>query len=129
MRRISTLALAALLAACTTSVAQQPRNADAQSRLARALAGKHAGAPANCLPPGSGWNTEAFGDTILFTRHNETYRTDPPGGCHPFGQSGYALITQTSLSSLCTGDIANVVDTSTHITAGSCGLGPFVPYR
>ena len=38
------------------------------------------------------------------------------------------LVTRTSGTGLCSGDIARVVDVSNGITVGSCALGEFVPY-
>lgn len=132
MRRIALFALFAALAACSANPVTQPRTAKAETKLREALAGKVAGAAESCLPPGGTNDMTIIDDnTILFSRGTGSlvYRNDPPGGCSPLGSGFYALVTSTSQSSLCRGDIARVVDTSTGMTVGSCSLGDFVPYR
>jgi hypothetical protein len=130
MRHFTIVTLAAVLAGCSASAVEPVRSEKAQTRLAEALAGKAAGKPVSCLPPGKSWHTNVIDDnTILFENGSTVYRQDPAGGCSPIGSGSYALLTKTSLSSICQGDIARVIDTTTGITVGSCGLTEFVPYR
>ena len=127
--RVLALAPLALLAACGPIV-PDVRTAKAQTELTRALAGKVAGKAVNCLPQyRSSDMTVIDGNTILFRDGKTVYRNDPVGGCSPLGGGGYALVTRTSLGSLCSGDIATVLDTSAGMTVGSCSLSEFIPYR
>ena len=127
--RVLALAPLALLAACGPIV-PDVRTAKAQTQLTRALAGKVAGKAVNCLPQyRSSDMTVIDGNTILFHDGKTVYRNDPVGGCSPLGGGGYALVTRTSLGSLCSGDIATVLDTSAGMTVGSCSLSEFIPYR
>ena len=118
------------LAGCGV-VGDQPRTARAETHLTRALSGKVAGKAVDCLPAFRSNDMSVIDDnTILFRDGRSTvYRNDPPGGCRPIGAPGYALVTHIFGPSLCRGDIAQVVDTSTGMFAGSCVLGDFVPYR
>lgn len=132
MQRFALIALGATLAACSANPVAEPRTAKAETRLREALDGKVAGRAVSCLPPGTSSDMTIIDDnTILFRRGagSLVYRNDPPGGCSPLGSGFYALVTTTSLSSLCSGDIARVVDTANGMTVGSCSLGDFVPYR
>jgi hypothetical protein len=69
-------------------------------------------------------------NTILFRDGgNRVWRTDLRGPCNGLGRPGTALLTkQYGGTGLCSGEIAQVVDTSLGFTVGSCALGDFVPY-
>ena len=99
--------------------------------MTKALAGKVAGQPVDCLPTYRTNDMSIIDDnTILFRDgRNLVYRNDPPGGCSPMSRSGYTLLTRSSSSQTCRGDIVRVVDLTSHITVGSCSLGDFIPYR
>ena len=70
-------------------------------------------------------------NTILFRDGaNRVWRTEMRGPCNGLGRPGTALLTkQYGSSGLCSGEIAQVVDTSTGSPIGSCVLSDFVPYR
>jgi hypothetical protein len=129
MRSIPLLLMVASVSACTAAP-PVPRTAAAQAQLNQLLAGRIAGAPQSCLPPGRNDNMITIDEnTILFRSGGTLYRNDlRGGGCNRLGGS-YALVTRTTGSSLCSGDIAQVADLSTGVTLGSCVLGDFVPYR
>ncbi|HMI40275.1 MAG TPA: hypothetical protein VK485_03465 [Sphingomicrobium sp.] len=131
MRPAAFLIIAAAAATCASSAVSEPRTAKAEAELAKALAGKVAGAPVHCLPPQRTNGMTIIDDnTILFRRNsNLLYRNDPPGGCSPLSRGRFALVTKTPGSSLCQGDIAQIVDTVSRLPAGACALGEFVPYR
>jgi hypothetical protein len=131
MRPLAFIVIAAAAATCASSAISEPRTPKAEAALAKALAGKVAGAPVHCLPPLRTTGMTIIDDnTILFRRNSKlVYRNDPPGGCSPLSRGRFALVTKTIGSGLCRGDIAQVVDTSTGFPAGACALGDFVPYR
>jgi hypothetical protein len=131
MRPAAFVIIAAAAATCASSAISEPRTPKSEAALAKALAGKVAGAPVHCLPPQRTNGMTIIDDnTILFTRSSSlVYRNDPPGGCSPLSQGRFALVTKTPGSGLCRGDIAQVVDTVSGFPAGACTLGDFVPYR
>lgn len=131
MRLLLIAAAATSLTACETADYQPAqRSAQAQQTFDKALAGKVAGKAESCLPlQRSNDMTVIDDDTILYRDGRTTYVNQPLGGCNNLGRGSYALVTRSSGSQLCRGDIATVVDTSTGITVGSCSLGDFVPYR
>lgn len=96
----------------------------------RWLAGKAPGEPVDCIQHRQIQATYYVGDkTILYrVSKNLVYRNDPVGGC-PGLHSGSALISQTSMSQLCRGDIQFVKDFGINVPGGSCALNQFVPYR
>jgi len=132
MRSAALIILAAAVSACGATTAAGPRSAKAETKLQDALRGKVAGAPISCLPSYRASDMVVIDDnTILFKDgSNLVYRQDPPGGCSPLGRGYYTLVTKTIGSGgLCRGDIARVVDLSSHFTVGSCAFGDFIPYR
>jgi hypothetical protein len=136
MRSISLLLLGAMLASCTTAVAdQQQRTPRKQARFDQIIAGKVAGAPLNCLPSYLNANDMTVIDdsTIVFSRgasSGPVYVAHMRGPCTGLGGAGAnALVTrQVGASGLCSGDIATVQDLMAHITVGSCTFGEFIPY-
>lgn len=127
MRSIPLLLVLAAASACSTAppVARSP---EAQAHLNRMLAGRVPGPPVICLPAYRRNDMITIDEnTLLFRSGGTVYRNDLRGGCA--GLSGnYALITRSSGSGLCSGDIAEVADLSTGTSFGSCVLGDFVPY-
>lgn len=130
MRSMSLLFLAAALGACST--APEPgRSAQAQAHLQKLLAGKVAGKPISCLPHYRANDMVVIDDNAVAFRDGRTvYLNDFQGGtCSNLGSGFYALLTRTfGGTGLCRGDIAQVIDTSTGMTVGSCAMGDFVPY-
>jgi hypothetical protein len=130
--RILMLAVAATgLAACETADSPpDARSAYQQRTYDREITGKVAGRPEKCLPlQRSNDMVVIDDDTILYRDGRTTYLNRPLGSCNMLGRGSYALVTRSTGSALCRGDIANVVDASTGVTVGSCALGDFVPYR
>ena len=131
MRSAAILVMTAAASACAASAISEPRTAKAESKLARELAGKVAGAPVKCLPSHRTSDMTIIDDnTILFRDgRNLVYRNDPPGGCSPMGNAGYTLVTRSFTGQMCRGDFVQVVDLTSRITAGACSLGEFIPYQ
>ena len=129
MKRILGISLLAAAAACTP-VAPVEMSAAQQSSLGEALAGRTAGPAVSCVSQRNLRGSRSFGEgAILFQGTGGTvYVNRPPAGC-PSLNFGRTLTTQTTGTQLCRGDIATVVDTSSGMTFGGCGLGDFVPYR
>lgn len=128
---ISAAAAAAALGACTTAPQPETRSAKAEAHLQKLLAGKVAGRPVSCLPSYSSHDMVVIDDNTLIFRdgNRRVYRNDlNGGGCSQIGSGHYALLTKSSGSGLCRGEIAQVVDVSNGITVGSCVIGDFVPY-
>jgi hypothetical protein len=116
----------------SASAQQIPRSAKAQQELTKALAGRVAGAPVDCINDfRSQVRMTVIDDhTLLFRNHGVVYVQNPPGGCANISNKTNALTTRrSSTNQLCAGDINQVVQPSSGIFRGSCAFGPFVPYR
>lgn len=131
MRSIPLLCLAALLGSC--SMAPQPlvRSPSGQRSLDMLLTGKVAGPPVSCLPSYNANDMSIIdGRTVAFRVGTGTvYMMQLSDGCGLLGSGNYALMTrQFGSSGLCSGDIAQVIDTMNRQTVGSCSIGPITPY-
>ncbi|HUE79894.1 MAG TPA: hypothetical protein VMN38_09720 [Sphingomicrobium sp.] len=131
MRSVSLVILTLALGACSTTPQPMGRSAEADAHLQELIAGKVPGQGRACLPHYRANNMVVIDDnTVVFDSGRTVYRNDFQGGaCSRLGSGFYAMLTKTSGGTgLCRGDIAQVVDTTTGITVGSCVLGDFVPY-
>ena len=50
------------------------------------------------------------------------------GECSNLRSGFYTLVVRSNGTGTCRGDIADVTDVRTGMTAGTCSLGEFVPY-
>jgi hypothetical protein len=134
MRGICLLLLGAALVSCTTAPPDPMRSAKSTQRYAELLAGKVARPAQNCLPHYNMNDMAVIDDsTVVFGRSlggGTVYVAHMRGPCSGLSAAGpNALVTrQVGASGLCSGDIADVVDTMAHITVGNCSFGEFVPY-
>jgi len=131
MRNVTLILLAAATAAsCTTAPQPEPRSDRAAAELQRLLAGRVAGKPESCLPRHRSNNMVTIdANTIAFREGRRVWVNNVRGSCHGLGWGGNALVTRDfGGRGLCSGDIAQVVNTSSGMPVGSCVLGDFVPY-
>ena len=131
---ISGLTVLSLFAACapagSAANADQPPELTAkqQKKLDKLLAGRVAGKPVSCISQSRTLDFTAVSDDVLVYDAGRTvYVNRPYGGCP--GVVNYTLVTRTSGTQLCTGDIATVQDLQFSGLRGSCSFGEFVPYR
>lgn len=137
MRRLTLASLAVLtsaaaLASCATTSTPEPRSEKAQLELTRWLEGRVAGKAQVCLPTYRSQDMVIIDEnTILFRDGSRrVWRTDLKGPCNGLGQPGTALVTrQFGGTGLCSGEIAQVIDTNVGGFRGSCAFGEFVPYE
>ena len=128
------LALAALLAGCAASDAdiarQDDRAARERTRLDRALVGYAPERTQTCLSSidrRATRGTRYFGSTILYPMGDRIIRNDMNGSC-PLERDPI-LVTQTPVSDVCRGDIAQLIDRASRFPLGGCAYGDFVTYR
>ena len=104
----------------------------ARARAGRIMDGRVAGDPVSCVTQRLLRGNQTLDDSgaILFGGPSDStvYVNRPAAGC-PVLDNGRILVTRTTSSQLCRGDIAVVRDASGGPEVGSCGLGDFTPYR
>ena len=116
---------------CTMNEPADPDRGDTQAQLSRALAGYEPdGPPVSCVQMRQLGGNKSAGDAIIFSENvgSRIWVNRPAGGC-PDLNFGRALVTRTTQTQLCRGDIATVLDPVSGSTYGGCGLGDFQPYR
>lgn len=125
MRAILCLIGGMLIAA--TLPAQAARLAP-EARIAKALEGRVAGKPVDCIPQYRIQSSEIFERTAILYKAGTTWYLNRPVSGRNFLQSDDVLLTDTHSSDLCRIDIVRLLDPATHFPSGSLGLGQFVPY-
>lgn len=124
---ISLFAGAMLLAAPGLAATEQ--NPKAAAELARALEGRVAGEPVDCIRLQDIRSSRIIdGTAILYETNGGTIYVNRPDSGARFLDKWDVLVTKTSLSQLCSIDIVRLVDPSARMETGSVGLGKFVPY-
>ena len=124
-RQAAFLVSAALLAAVPAHAA--PR--DPEARLARALEGRVAGEPVDCIPLAAIRSSQIIDRTAILYRVGSTlYVNRPANGARSLNSSD-ALVLKTSTGQLCSVDTLRTFDTSSRFFTGNVFLGEFVPYR
>ena len=130
--RVLLPSLLLLATACTPTAGdlerQAARDAGARAALDTELAGLVPGKPQVCVNTTDLRDLKAYGATLVYHgTGRDKFVNQTSGGCERVANNDI-LVTRTSSSRLCRGDIATTVDQSSRSFSGSCGLGEFVRY-
>ena len=124
--RIIPTTLLLFASACATTGAARDQLPD--PGIAKALAGKVAGAPLSCISLRDSEQSSTFRGAILYRVNSKLTYLNDLGKC-PFLRNDAILVTKVYGSQLCRGDIVNMLDRGSHFPSGSCVFSDFVPYR
>ena len=129
MRITSSILAAALLLGATPMLASE-RSTRAAAKLERALEGRVAGAPVDCIQLRSIRSSQIIDRTaILYEAGNGTiYVNRPEGGASSLDKWDI-LVTDTHSSRLCSIDVVRLYDSGARMPTGFVSLGEFVPYK
>lgn len=128
--RIASLsaAITAALLVSSTAPANPDRKAKSAEELAKALAGRVAGQPVNCISERS--RMQVVDDwTLLFRDRGTIYVQRPIGGCHGLSTNMSLVRSAFGTTRICKGDINRVVDLRFGHGTGACTYSEFVPYQ
>ena len=121
-----------ILAAGVVTFATSPvvaRPVDQEARIAKALEGRVAGKPTDCIRQTDIRSSQIFDRTaILYEMSNGTYYLNRPKSGAEFLSRDDILVTDTHSQDLCSIDLVRLLDNVSRFPSGSLGLGPFVPY-
>lgn len=107
--------------------AKIPKNPDAE--IARITAGRIAGAPADCIYQRDIRSSQIVGGTaIVYRMNNGTIYVNRPKSGKTFLRRDQVMVTDTHSPRLCSIDTVRLLDSGSHMSSGSVGLGKFVPY-
>jgi hypothetical protein len=119
----------AALAGCTAEPPAQ--TAGDEAKLTTALAGyTQSGPPVSCVSQRDLGSSRSSGPSAIVFQSATSSRlwvNRPAGGCPSFDPQRI-LVTRTTGTQLCRGDIAGVMDPVSRTEFGSCVLGDFTPY-
>jgi len=120
------MAGAALLAG---GAAQAATDRSPGAQLARATAGRVAGAPVDCITLRDIRSSRIIDRTAIVYEMNggRVYVNHPESGASSL-DSNDILVTDTHSPQLCSIDIVRLIDNGSHFPSGSIGLGKFVPW-
>ena len=125
--------LAGVVASCGAPVQRQAAAlTPAQSeKLGKQLTGKTAGEPQSCISLVMAKDTIRISDDILLYRvsRNLVYRNDLRSSCPGLARDSDIIVTKTTGTMLCSGEILRLVDRQSGFDRGACSLGEFTPYR
>lgn len=101
-----------------------------QSKLDKILLGRKAEPAKSCIPRLEQKKLTIINDNILIYSRSKNaktiYMNKPVGGCPRV--KGNTLTHNRPDTSLCSGEIAQVVDLVAGITVGGCAFSEFIPY-
>jgi hypothetical protein len=127
MRKLLPLIAASLLLGAFAAQAAEP--VDREAELARALRGRVAGEPVDCIDLHRVRSSRIITDTaIIYDAGGVVYVNRPRNGADELNQWD-AMVTRTPTTRLCSVDVVRMVDQGTQTMTGVVFLGDFVPYR
>src|SRR5688572_13244537 len=107
----------------------QAKPQDREAELARALRGRVAGEPVDCIDLHRVRSSRIITDTaIIYDAGGVVYVNRPRNGADELNQWD-AMVTRTPTTRLCSVDVVRMVDQGTQTLTGVVFLGDFVPYR
>jgi len=111
------------------AAAQGARPVDREAQLARALEGRVAGEPVDCIDLHRARGSRIITDTaILYEVGGTLYVNRPRAGAESLNQWD-ALFVRLPTTQLCSVDAVQLIDPQTRMMTGIVMLGEFVPYR
>ncbi len=127
MRKVTATVAASLLVASTAAHAA-PR-VEPEARLARAIDGRVAGEPVNCINLRNIRSSQIIDRTaIIYDAGGTIYVNRPRAGRESLDRWD-TLVTRTHSSQLCSIDVVQLYDSGSRMQTGLVFLGDFVPYK
>lgn len=121
--------IAAAAVTLTAPAAGAASRYDADAELQKALAGRVAGKPINCIPLSSvTGNTIVTGRAIIYRIGSRLYVNQPRGDGAKRLNRDDVLVTRTVGTDLCRLDVVQLLDRTSRIPRSFVSLGQFVPY-
>ncbi len=114
-----------------TDPAPQPLTVKQSEMLTKALDGREAGKPTNCVSRNSLVSFTRINDDILLYKPfgNVVYQNTLPYTCRGLGRDDDIMVFEAFGSSYCKGDTIRLVDRYSGFQGPTCRLGAFVPFK
>jgi hypothetical protein len=128
MKRLASLIAASLLLLPGGAAIAKPK-LDPEARLARALEGRVAGEPVDCIQLSRVHSTQVIDHiAIIYDAGSTLYVNRPRAGLEQLDRWD-TLVTKSFSSQLCSVDVVQLFETGSRMETGTVFLGEFVPYR
>ncbi|HMJ93928.1 MAG TPA: hypothetical protein VK472_07500 [Allosphingosinicella sp.] len=128
MKRLASLIATSLLLLPSGAAIAKPK-LDPEARLARALEGRVAGEPVDCIQLSRVHSTQVIDHTaIIYDAGSTLYVNRPRAGLESLDRWD-TLVTKSFSSQLCSVDVVRLFETGSRMETGTVFLGEFVPYR
>ena len=111
-----------------SAVSAQAARLQPEERLAKALEGRVAGKPVDCIPQYRIQSSEIYEQTAILYKAGGTWYLNRPVSGRTFLNRDDVLLTDTHSTDLCSIDIVHLLDRGSYFPSGSLGLGEFIPY-
>jgi hypothetical protein len=121
------LTLGALIAAAAPASAAKPF--DGEAELAKAVAGRVAGEPVNCINLRDVRSSQIIDHTAIVYDAGRTVYVNRPRAGRESLDPWDSAVTKSSSSDLCSVDVVQLYNSGSHLLSGSAFLGDFVPYK
>lgn len=118
----------AVVAGLLSAAGAQAARPTPQQRLDKALEGRTAGKPVDCISLREIQSSEIIDQKAILYRAGRTIYVNTPDSGASFLNSSDILVTDTRSPQLCSIDIVRLVDGGSRMPSGSIGLGKFIPY-
>lgn len=129
MRILSSLVLGAALIGVAAAAPAAPRdNSKAEAKLAKALEGRVAGKPVNCINQRNITSSTVYDGTAIVYQVGNTLYVNRPSVGQSALDSDDILVSKTYSTQLCSLDTIRLVDRAARFQTGFVGLSEFVPY-
>lgn len=126
MRKFLALLAAGTLVGIAPAQAAAP---DPEAQLARAIEGRVAGEPVDCVDLHRVRSTQVIPNTaIIYDAGRTIYVNRPRSGADSLDRWD-TMVTRLYSSRLCSIDTVRMIDPTTHMLTGIVFLGDFVPYQ
>ncbi|HEY5721220.1 MAG TPA: hypothetical protein VIT45_02765 [Allosphingosinicella sp.] len=128
MTRLPALIAASLLLLPGSAAIARPK-LDPEARLAKALEGRAAGEPVDCIQLSRVRSTQVIDHTaIIYDAGSILYVNRPRAGLESLDHWD-TLVTRSYSSQLCSVDVVRLFEAGSRMETGTVFLGEFVPYR
>ncbi len=128
-RNILTAVLGALAATAATAPADAAQRMTPEMRLERALQGRVAGEPVNCINLRSVTSSQVIDRTAILYRVGSTIYVNRPRAGAESLSNWDAQLQRPFNNRLCSIDTVTMIDPVNGFYRGNVFLGEFVPYR
>jgi hypothetical protein len=118
-----------LIAAALISAPAFAQPAAPDPVVEKALAGKIAGEPKNCLSRFESDRMQVRDGLTLFRVNRNLVYVNDMNGCSTLREDDILQTNLYGTSQLCRGDITQIIDRAGRFNRGACTFGSFVPYR